>query len=272
MGILTPLAILLPLLLISALVYRIIRITNPKRSKPLRYGSRNLNEPTHLLIVLGSGGHTAEMLAMLTRAVQDPDAGARLNWRCYTHRTWVTSSGDMISAQRAKEFEEMVATLGSQENVKTGKTKRATDTGPGTWECVVVPRAREIHQPTYTAPLSSLRCMRACWDVLRKHSTETRDGHAGKPWDIDFPDIILCNGPATATIMVFTSILMRFFDVKGCSTRAKMRTIYVESWARVKRLSLSGRLLKFLVDRFLVQWPQLERVAGGRAEFVGVLV
>lgn len=271
MGILTKLAVLLPLLLISAFVYRIILIANPKRSKPIRNGRRNVNEPTHLLIVLGSGGHTAEMLAMLTRAVKNPDAGARLNWSDYTHRTWVISSGDIISAQRVKEFEEMVATL-SQENLVADDIKRATDTGPGTWECVVVPRAREIHQPIHTTPLSSLGCMRACWDVLKKRSADTRDGHAVRPREIDFPDIILCNGPATATIMVFTSILMRIFNVKGCNTRAKMRTIYIESWARVKRLSLSGRLLKFLVDRFLVQWPQLEKVAGGRAEFAGVLV
>ena len=36
-----------------------------------------------------------------------------------------------------------------------------------------------------------------------------------------------------------------------------MRSIYIESWARVRTLSLSGRILKPLVDRFLVQWPQL---------------
>ena len=117
--------------------------------------------------------------------------------------------------------------------------------------------------------------MRACWDLLTKYTTETRDGHAGGAGQKDFPDIILCNGPATATIMVFTSVLLRFFDVKGCSTRGKMRTIYVESFARVKKPSLSGTLLNRVVDKFLVQWPQLEKayeVAGGRAQYLGVLV
>lgn len=49
-----------------------------------------------------------------------------------------------------------------------------------------------------------------------------------------------------------------------------MRTVYVESWARCRTLSLTGRLLDTLgVDRFLVQWEGL--VDMGR-EFRGVLV
>ena len=44
--------------------------------------------------------------------------------------------------------------------------------------------------------------------------------------------------------------------------------VFVESFCRVKSLSLSGRLLYLLVDRFVVQWPQLaERYP--RAEYLG---
>ncbi|KAI7586853.1 hypothetical protein KC346_g17370, partial [Hortaea werneckii] len=74
----------LPLL---AILYRITLITDPSRSKPIRHGRRNPNEPTHLLICLGSGGHTAEMLAMLTRAVETPlnrsnaKQNQKLEWR-----------------------------------------------------------------------------------------------------------------------------------------------------------------------------------------------
>lgn len=49
------------------------------------------------------------------------------------------------------------------------------------------------------------------------------------------------------------------------------RTIYVESFARVKRLSLTGRLLYWVVDGFLVQWPGLKK-NWPRAEYRGVLV
>ncbi|KAI6802488.1 hypothetical protein KC332_g15238 [Hortaea werneckii] len=265
----------LPLL---AILYRITLITDPSRSKPIRHGRRNPNEPTHLLICLGSGGHTAEMLAMLTRAVESPlnrenaKQNQKLEWRDFTHRTWVVGKNDTISALRAKEFEELAPGLGTQEDLMAGKVKKATDSGPGTWDLVEVPRAREIHQPLLTTPLSCLQCARACWDILCRYTTETREGHAGLAKQRDFPDLILCNGPATATVLVLTSMVLRFFDVKGCSTRGKMRTVYVESWARVKKPSLSGQLLKHVVDRFLVQWPQLERAAGGRAEYPGVLV
>jgi hypothetical protein len=37
------------------------------------------------------------------------------------------------------------------------------------------------------------------------------------------------------------------------------RVIYVESWARVKSLSLSGKILKHIVDKFVVQWDEVDR-------------
>lgn len=155
----------------------------------------------------------------------------------------MVGSGDGISAERAKAFE------------KEGEGEGEG----GVYTIRVAPRAREIHQSVYTAPMSCLRCAMACLRILTD------------PY-VDFPDLILCNGPATATILVLTSVGLRFFDVGGCQKRGKMRTVYVESWARVRRLSLSGRVLAWVVDRFLVQWVQLDGCAGGRGEFVGVLV
>lgn len=36
-----------------------------------------------------------------------------------------------------------------------------------------------------------------------------------------------------------------------------VRIIYVESAARVKTLSLTGKILYLIADRFFVQWPKL---------------
>ena len=33
------------------------------------------------------------------------------------------------------------------------------------------------------------------------------------------------------------------------------RMVYIESFARVRSLSLSARILRHVVDRFVVQWP-----------------
>lgn len=272
MGYLSTIASVIPFIVLPIIFYRFLTILDPKRRKPIRHGRRNDHELTHLLIVLGSGGHTAEMISMLERAVSPTDPAKRLVWSDYNHRTWVVGSGDSISAQRAKEFEELAISLVKPEDLMVGKVKKITDKGPGTYEIVEVPRARAIHQPVYTAPVSSLMCMRECWKVLTKHVSKTRDGHGASGFEKDFPDLILCNGPATATILVFTSVMMRFLDLKGCNTRGRMRTIYVESWARVRRLSLSGTLLKSVADRFLVQWPQLKKKEGSTVEFLGVLV
>ncbi|KAF2718622.1 glycosyltransferase family 1 protein [Polychaeton citri CBS 116435] len=251
---------------VSLVALRVQRVLRYKRNKPIRHGRRNPHEPTHLMVVLGSGGHTAEMISMLERSVTHEDPAQRLDWKDYTHRTWVVSSGDSISATRAKDFEEMASALTTQETLMAGKVRKSTDRGDGTYDIVTIPRAREIHQPLVTAPLSSLKCAQACWVILTKYSAEkNKEGR-------DAPDIILCNGPATATIMALVSVVLRFFNTQGCGTRGRLRIIYVESWARVKKLSLSGIILKNLVDRFIVQWPQLEKSAGSKAEYIGALI
>lgn len=264
-------AILTLLVLILTLcIYRLSAILSPERprppSNPLTERPRN---SAHLLIVLGSGGHTAEMLAMLERAVQEYDESHRLVLADFKYRTWVCSSGDELSAGRARTFEGQISTPLPSSTLLNGTTsKEETNPPPSPDEdvqIVTVPRARRIHQPLFTAPISSLQCMFACLSLLAQCSDPERD----------FPDLILCNGPATATILVFASVLLRFFDIRGCHSRGKMRTVYVESWARVRKLSLSGRLLEWIVDRFVVQWPHLssgKRRNGRQREYLGVLV
>jgi len=36
-----------------------------------------------------------------------------------------------------------------------------------------------------------------------------------------------------------------------------IKIIFIESFARVQTLSLSGKILYYFADRFLVQWPEL---------------
>jgi beta-1,4-N-acetylglucosaminyltransferase len=232
----TPVLAILATLALFAIQFTTLRLLSlaPHRRPPSTL--RKPNTPAHLLIVLGSGGHTAEILSMLRRS-----------GICnkFSHRTWLLSSGDNLSAAFAKDFEQEI-----------GEKK-------GTYRIVEVRRARKIHQSLISSPWSCLLCLWDCLAVLRPSSD------AG----FRYPDLILTNGPATATILVFASVLLRFFGLQGKHGRGEMRTIYVESWARVKKLSLSGRLLCWVVDRVLVQWEQLQGAGvGGRAEFRGVLV
>lgn len=232
-------------LVVAASLRLLAILPNTRFTPPV--AKRKIGTATRVLIVLGSGGHTSEMLYMLKD----------LDTRKFTHRTWVVSSGDAFSAGRAAIFEAEM----EEEAKKLSKedlNNVTSNFGPEHYDIATVPRARKIHQPLYTAPFSSLHCLFKCFGVLL-------GGEQG------LPDLIVTNGPATACILVFASLVLKFFDVRGAQSRGKCKTIYAESFARVKTLSLSGKLLLKVVDRFLVQWEELEG-AGGRAEYWGILV
>lgn len=212
-----------------------------------------------MVIVLGSGGHTAEMMSL----IRDIDP------RRYVHRTYIVSSGDSFSAGKASDIEKIIQakySKGSLEPTKAGETSSKT----GTWDIKVVPRARKIHQPLYTAPFSSLWCLVGC---LRSLYDASRTSKA-RPYE--YPDVIITNGPATAVIVVFAAYILKLL---GFAPASKMKIIYVESWARVKTLSLSGKILLSLgiCDRFLVQWEALAKAVNGtgarrKVEWAGFLV
>lgn len=222
-----------------------------------------------MLIVLGSGGHTAEMLSMLRRMPLDPNT--------YTFRTYIVTSGDSFSAKKAAEFE---ATLRAQ--YKDSKHTQNQD-----YEIITVPRARRVHQSYLTAPFSTIQCFWACLQVLRgRHADQQRSKRdSASP----YPDLILTNGPATAVCVILGAKLLRFWIAlsallllkssqtsNNSATTSPLRTVFIESWARVTTLSLSGKLLLPFVDRFLVQWPNLEGKQAWRgmrkAEFVGTII
>lgn len=184
-----------------------------------------------------------------------------LNPNKYTHRTYVISSGDGFSASKAVNFERMLEARTSPSTLrataKITNQERSRSQTPS-YSIHFVPRARRIHQSLLTTPVSSVRCLKACLSLLRS------------PTPPIYPDLILINGPGTSVIVLIASLLLRFFAVSG--SQGKMRSIYIESWARVKRLSLSGRILVAVgaVDRVLVQWEELSE--RGFGEYMGCLV
>ena len=171
----------------------------------------------------------------------------------YTHRTYIVSSGDGFSAAKAAEFEEQLARDSSSQN----RPRNIKE-----YDIVTIPRARRVHQSLLTTPWTAMKCIWACFRVLQGTHTDQSAG------SISYPDLILSNGPGTAVCVVLASIVLRFLGLGG---KEQMKTIFIESWARVRTISLSGKILLPLVDRFLVQWAQLDG-KGGRAEFLGALI
>ena len=48
-----------------------------------------------------------------------------------------------------------------------------------------------------------------------------------------------------------------------------VKLMYIECCARVYDISITGKMLYPIVDEFLVQWPQLLKVAGPKAKYRG---
>lgn len=235
---------------------RLLTILPPLRKRPSR--ARRRGSPTHLLIVLGSGGHTAEMLSMLENL--DP--------RSYHHRTYIVGEGDTLSVKRAIHFEEMLkdeAHYGL--SVGNGRLKDASGQDRyGSYIVLTVPRARKIHQSLITTPMSCLLTLTATLRVL----STSRERIMG-PRVPAAPDLMLTNGPATSAIVILASLILRFFDFTG-SGHARTRIIFIESFARISSLSLSAKCVWPMVDRLLVQWEGLKGKACGRAEHAGLMV
>lgn len=177
--------------------------------------------------------------------------------RRYRHRTYIVSSGDGFSTSKALNIEKRIQTNGALTPTLT-TTAGEQDPVTGVWDIKVVPRARKIHQPLYTAPFSSLWCLIGCLRALCETARESKVSPG------EFPDVIVTNGPATAVIVVLAAMVLKYFAIAPPWT---MKTVYVESWARVKTLSLSGKvLLKLRIcDRFIVQWETLSKAINGNS-------
>jgi len=68
------------------------------------------------------------------------------------------------------------------------------------------------------------------------------------------PDLLICNGPGTCLPVVICVFMGR---VLGCFGEGKV--VFCESFCRVKTISLTGRLIYPIVDRFVVHWEELQK-------------
>ncbi len=74
------------------------------------------------------------------------------------------------------------------------------------------------------------------------------------------PNLIISTGSEVAIPAI---ILSRFMKIK---------TIYIESWCRIKTKSGTGRILYYFSNHFLVQWPELKKKYGKKARYEGAVI
>ncbi|XP_030552939.1 UDP-N-acetylglucosamine transferase subunit ALG14 [Rhodamnia argentea] len=196
------------------------------RSGKLLHGKSQRSYST--LIVLGSGGHTAEMLNLLSVLEKDR----------FAPRFYIAAATDNMSLQKARLMED---SMSDAAGVKVGKTAKYLQ----------IYRSREVGQSYVTSVWTTLvATTHALYLMIQLR-----------------PEVILCNGPGTCIPLCAIAFLFKVLGIRWSSI------FYMESIARVKRLSLSGLLLYKLrvADQFFVQWPQLQRKYP-RAEYVGCLM
>eukprot|EP01024_Parvocaulis_polyphysoides_P057132 TRINITY_DN60659_c0_g1_i1.p1 TRINITY_DN60659_c0_g1~~TRINITY_DN60659_c0_g1_i1.p1 ORF type:complete len:151 (-),score=4.05 TRINITY_DN60659_c0_g1_i1:11-463(-) len=146
------------------------------------------------MIVLGSGGHTAEILKLISK----------MDLNKYSPRIYVVAETDSHSNEKALKQEQELQKEGGLETIIP--------------QIVTIPRSREVGQSYITSVLTTLKSLWfAFWAVL-----------------IHRPDVILVNGPGTCIPIVASAVFFRSLGLM------KGKIIYIESIARVEKLSLRG--------------------------------
>lgn len=144
-------------------------------------------------------------------------------------RSYVLAASDTSSEPRARRAEE-----------KAGASKED-------YSFHRVPRAREVGQSWATTPLTT------AWAAAVSVATVLRLR----------PRLVVANGPGTCLPVCLAAALFSFLGVSPAC-----KVVFVESFCRVRTLSLTGRALYPFASRFVVQWPGLvERYP--RATYLG---
>ncbi|KAN0091101.1 glycosyltransferase family 1 protein [Tylopilus felleus] len=224
------------ILLLLTRIYAVLSRPSPKPRK------RNDGEKCALAVFLGSGGgHTSEALTLTSS----------LDFTRYSPRIYIVSEGDTLSVNKAISLERSKV---------TGSSPISNSDDQKDYEIVAVPRARRVHQAVWTVLPTLIPSILACIYLVTITPLLKKN-----PFGTPFADLLILNGPGTCVTLCFAVVVNKLLGLPH------PKTIYVESYARVQSLSLSGKILRYFVDRFLVQWPALLS-GGGREECYGCLV
>ena len=131
--------------------------------------------PVKTMAVLGSGGHTAEMVRLLEG----------LNTAKFAPRVYVIARSDIGSQAKIEEFE-------------MGQPRDGVPQVPPPVALLWVPRSREVGQSFATSALTTLHALvYSVWHVFR-----------------ELPSVVLCNGPGTCIPIIAAALLVRCLGIK----------------------------------------------------------
>lgn len=185
-----------------------------------------------LIAILGSGGHTAEMLT-LVKTLSDSTDTSKINLgeSMIEEVLFIVSNSDQLSQKKVREQYPQIDDPASNNSSLTVRLQMVT-------------RSRAVHQSYLTSVVTTLVSLFESLLLLASIR----------------PAMLLSNGPGVCIPLIVAARLLS----------PKSLIIYVESFCRTRTLSLSGKIVYHLrlADHFLVQWPKLVEQYG-RAQYLG---
>lgn len=200
------------LVILTILLIRIFTLIFLKRNIEKHIGHAKT------LIVLGSGGHTTEMMKILHE----------INKATYTPRIYVAADSDKNSYNKVIEFEGTSAD----------------------YKFIKIFRSRNVGQSYVSSIFTTIRATVACIPMIY--------------WEK--PDLLMCNGPGTCVPICLVTFLFRVVCIN-----TKCRIVFIESFCRIKSLSLTGRIMIWFADLFVVHWDE-QRKFSNKIECFGKLI
>jgi beta-1,4-N-acetylglucosaminyltransferase len=146
----------------------------------------------------------------------------------FAPRVYVVANTDKLGALKAQQHEQQWSCL---ETVPPSKSIDA--------KVHRIPRSREVGQSWVTSAFST------AWATIFAASVVLKER----------PGLLLVNGPGTCLPLCLVAHVAR------CLALLNTKIVFVESIARTRQLSLTGKIIYYfrLSDLFLVQWPGLRQ-------------
>lgn len=182
-----------------------------------------LNKQKSIMIVLGSGGHTGELLLMLQK----------LDLKKFSNIFFVSSHNDVRSDGKAKE----VLKLNELDESIKNKIK-----------FYKIHRSRNVGQSFFFSIFTTLYAMlHSVFIILR-----TR------------PNMIVTNGPGVALPLVYIGYILKKLKIL-----IEFKVLFIESYCRTKSVSLAGKLIQPVSDKFIVLW---KTISSAKREYLGKII
>lgn len=173
----------------------------------------------NLMIIFGSGGHTTEMLLFL---------GKTNIFEKYGEIYFVIGHSDTWSLRKVTDYYQSIGIdLKKQTNLKVHNLFRA----------------REVKQSFITSIFTTFLAIIHSFIIIAKLTMFSKI------------DLVLTNGPGTAVPLCYSY----WFISRVMLFNLKSKIIFVESFCRVNSLSLTAKLMRPIIAKFVVQWEDLHK-------------